>query len=71
MRVDIERIAGRDDQSVLVARDRDHLEPARVLRPDLVDHILRDDDVGEIDPVHLRLGGEAAGNIIGRDEFPA
>ena len=66
--VEIERIAGRDDEAVFVARDRDHLEPARVLRLDLVDHFLGHDHVGEVDPVHLRLGGEAAGNVVRRDD---
>ena len=66
--VEIERIACRDDEAVLVARDRDHFEAARVLRLDLVDHLLRHDHVGEIDPLHLRLGSEAAGNIVGRDD---
>ncbi len=66
--VEIERIAGRDDESVLVARDRDHFETARVLRSNLVDHILGHDHVGEVDPGHFRLGGEAARNVVGRDD---
>ena len=64
--VDVERITGRDDKALSVARDRDHSKTARLLRPDLIDHVLRDNDVGEINPTHLGLGGEAAGNIVGR-----
>ncbi len=59
--VEIERIARRDDEAVLVARDRDHLKPARVLRLDLIDHLLRHDDVGEIDPRAFGPGQRGCG----------
>lgn len=66
--VEVERVAGCDDETVLVARDRDHLEPARILRLDFIDHFLRHDHIGEVDPVHLGLGGDGARNVVGRDE---
>src|SRR5450432_3804496 len=66
--VEIERIPGRDNKAVLVTRDWDHLKTTRVLRLDLVDDLLRDDDVGEIDPAHLGLGSDTSGNVVGRNQ---
>src|SRR5690242_7249495 len=56
---------------MLVARDRDHPETARVLRADFVDHVLGHNEIPEIDPAHMRLGGATARNIIrGNDSLP-
>jgi hypothetical protein len=56
---------------VFAPRDRDHLETARVLRPDLVDHILGHDEIGQVDPGDSGLGGETARDIIGgNDSLP-
>ena len=62
-RVDIERIAHRHDQSAFAEADRDNLETPRVHCLNLFDHFRRDDLRREIDPIHVRLGGEAAGNV--------
>ena len=69
--VEIERISGRDDETVLVPRDRDHLKAARVGGLNLGDHLLRDNEIGKIDPLHVRLGGEAARDIVGGNDAVA
>src|SRR5947207_10811263 len=62
-RVDIEWIAYRYDQAALPVADGDHFETARISRADLVDYVGRDELGGEIDPIHLGVGSQAARNV--------
>ena len=61
--VEIERIANRDDQSVLTAGDRNNFEPARVFAADLIDDFRRNNHRREVDPVHVRLGRKRARDV--------
>ena len=47
----------------LTEADRNDFEAARIFAADLFDDIRRDGHGREIDPIHVRLRGEAAGNI--------
>ncbi len=62
-RVDIERIADRDDQSAVAEADRDDLETACIFARDLFDHVRWNGLGRKIDPVHLRLCGEGARDV--------
>src|SRR5437762_11191145 len=64
--IDVERIADGEDQTTFAKGHGNDLEPSRVRRADLRNNFGRNDDRGEIDPVHLGLGREGARNEIGR-----
>src|SRR6478735_1577324 len=67
-RLDIERIAYRDDQSALAEPDRYDLEAPRLFRSNLLDDFRRNDFRREIDPIHLRLRSQTTGDVGVRND---
>ena len=67
-RVDIKRVAHRDDQSARAVADGDDLESARIFGANLVDHVRRHDFGRQIDPIHVRLRGETARDFDVRND---
>jgi hypothetical protein len=64
-RIDIERIAYGDDQSALPVTDGNNLKAPRVTGADLFDDLRRNYLGREIDPLHVGLRRQAAGNVCG------
>src|SRR5205085_10984014 len=65
--IDIKWIADGEDQTTFAKGHGNDLEASRVRRADLRNDFGRNNDPGEIDPVHLRLGREWARNVAGRN----
>src|SRR5438034_5269062 len=54
--IDVERVADGEDQATFAKGHRNDFEATRVCRADLRNDFGRNDDCGNIDPVHLGLG---------------
>src|SRR5207237_7435416 len=65
--IDIKWIADGEDQTTFAKGHGNDLEASRVRRANLRNDFGRNNDPGEIDPVHLRLGREGARNVVGRN----
>jgi len=62
-RVDVDRVAHCHDQPGFAKSHRNYFETARVFAPDLVDDLWRNNDRGDVDPIHVRLRSERARDI--------
>src|SRR5262249_51166316 len=65
--IDIEWIANGEDQSTFAEGDGNDFKTPGIGCANLRNDFWRNNDRGKVDPVHLRLRGEGAGNVIGRN----